>query len=338
MDSLTHIVMGAVIGEATLGRKIGNKALLWGAAISTLPDFDVFISPFLKPVDGLFFHRGITHSLLFTLIAIPILAWLIQRFDKKHNANFKDWVSLIGVSLLSHILIDCFNTYGTGIFEPFSNMRISYDSMSIVDISIILVLAILIIPIFLLKKQEKIRRILAWIGIAFLVGFLSFTIFNKTNVESKVREQLAFQNIKYIRLHTSPLPLTDFMWKVVVEDDKGYHIGYYYNLDSKKEINFRYILRNDKYIENLKDRTEIKDLIRFTKGYYKVDSLQNGLINVYDLRYGSLDYKDENAYVFTFGIKETKNGIEITRSHPNRKINPSNIKKYLRRILFESDN
>jgi inner membrane protein len=31
MDSLTHIVAGACIGEIALGKKIGRKAMLWGA-------------------------------------------------------------------------------------------------------------------------------------------------------------------------------------------------------------------------------------------------------------------------------------------------------------------
>ncbi|QTD39412.1 hypothetical protein JL193_01140 [Polaribacter batillariae] len=30
MDSFTQIVLGAAVGEAVLGRKIGNKAMLYG--------------------------------------------------------------------------------------------------------------------------------------------------------------------------------------------------------------------------------------------------------------------------------------------------------------------
>jgi inner membrane protein len=30
MDSLTQITLGAAIGEAVLGNKVGNKAALWG--------------------------------------------------------------------------------------------------------------------------------------------------------------------------------------------------------------------------------------------------------------------------------------------------------------------
>ena len=47
MDSLTQIVLGAAVGEAVAGRKLGAKAALWGAIGGTLPDLDVFLR-FLK--------------------------------------------------------------------------------------------------------------------------------------------------------------------------------------------------------------------------------------------------------------------------------------------------
>ena len=47
MDSLTQIVLGAACGEIVLGKKIGNRALLFGAIGGTIPDLDVFIGRFL---------------------------------------------------------------------------------------------------------------------------------------------------------------------------------------------------------------------------------------------------------------------------------------------------
>ena len=43
MDSVTQITLGAAVGEAVLGRKIGGRAMLWGAIAGTLPDLDVFV-------------------------------------------------------------------------------------------------------------------------------------------------------------------------------------------------------------------------------------------------------------------------------------------------------
>ena len=43
MDSVTQLVLGAAVGEAALGRRVGNRAILWGAIAGTLPDLDVFV-------------------------------------------------------------------------------------------------------------------------------------------------------------------------------------------------------------------------------------------------------------------------------------------------------
>ncbi|MGB1041447.1 MAG: metal-dependent hydrolase [Flavobacteriales bacterium] len=82
MDSLTQIVLGAALGEAVLGKKIGNKAMLWGAIAGTIPDLDVYIKLFADPITATELHRGISHSLFFSLLMAPILAWCVRKSEK----------------------------------------------------------------------------------------------------------------------------------------------------------------------------------------------------------------------------------------------------------------
>jgi inner membrane protein len=80
MDSLTQIVLGAAVGEAVAGKKLGNRAILWGAIAGTIPDLDVIPGLFLTPLDNLLFHRGATHSLLFCILGSFIFAYLARLF------------------------------------------------------------------------------------------------------------------------------------------------------------------------------------------------------------------------------------------------------------------
>ena len=59
MDSLTQIILGAACGEAVLGKKIGNKALLFGAIGGTIPDLDVFVGNLVygNKIDAMLFQR-----------------------------------------------------------------------------------------------------------------------------------------------------------------------------------------------------------------------------------------------------------------------------------------
>ena len=80
MDSLTQIILGAAVGEACLGKRIGNRAMLWGAIAGTIPDLDVISNLWLTPLQGLVAHRGITHSLFFAIVFSFIIAWLVKRY------------------------------------------------------------------------------------------------------------------------------------------------------------------------------------------------------------------------------------------------------------------
>ena len=82
MDSLTQIVLGAAVGEAVLGKKIGNKAMFYGAIAGTIPDLDVLFSNFTDTVTALEMHRGFTHSLLFSIVFSPIFAFIVSKFEK----------------------------------------------------------------------------------------------------------------------------------------------------------------------------------------------------------------------------------------------------------------
>ena len=82
MDSITQIVLGAAVGEVVLGRKVGNKAMLWGAIAGTIPDLDVYQSLIFDSLKANELHRGFSHSILFSVLFAPILAWLVSHKEK----------------------------------------------------------------------------------------------------------------------------------------------------------------------------------------------------------------------------------------------------------------
>ncbi len=84
MDSITQAVLGAAVGEAALGKQLGNRAILWGGVAGTIPDLDVLSRLFIdEPLYGLIYHRGLSHSILFTFVAPLIFAFLAHNYYKK---------------------------------------------------------------------------------------------------------------------------------------------------------------------------------------------------------------------------------------------------------------
>ena len=90
MDSLTQLALGAAVGEATLGRRVGNRALAWGAVCGTLPDLDVFI-PLGDAVRDFTYHRSASHSLFVLTLLTPVLVWLILKLHPDTLAERRRW-------------------------------------------------------------------------------------------------------------------------------------------------------------------------------------------------------------------------------------------------------
>src|ERR1700753_3717180 len=103
MDSITHIVLGAAIGEALAGNRLGKKALLIGAVANSLPDVDFVASFWLDTAHDVWAHRGLTHSFLFILLMTPLLTWLAQKIWPKTAMTTKDWWTFFFVQMLVHI-------------------------------------------------------------------------------------------------------------------------------------------------------------------------------------------------------------------------------------------
>ena len=103
MDSLTQIILGAAVGEIALGKKIGNRALIWGGIGGTIPDLDVLANGFMSSIDALAFHRSITHSILFSVVASAGFAWLVFKlYDKKIH---KTWPYRIFITIINAAII-----------------------------------------------------------------------------------------------------------------------------------------------------------------------------------------------------------------------------------------
>jgi len=89
MDSLTQIILGAAVGEAVLGKKVGNKAMLYGAIAGTIPDLDIFTSYFTDTITAISIHRGFTHSIVFAVLFAFIFGWIVSKYES--YKNIKGW-------------------------------------------------------------------------------------------------------------------------------------------------------------------------------------------------------------------------------------------------------
>ena len=299
MDSLTHIVLGACTGEALLGKRLGKKAMLWGAIAESIPDIDFIAGFWLNPANDLLAHRGFTHSLLFGVMATPLSALLAEKWHRPHNIRLKQWMLFFGIGILVHLFIDLFNVYGTGLLEPFSNQRFSFNTLFVADPFFSIVPSIAFTVLLVLHKKHRHRFRWAITGMFIPAIYLCIAVYNKLSIDQTVTALAQKQQVSYRRYFTTPVPLNNLLWYAVMENDSGYHIGYRSVFDKKQDISFRFFPRNDNLLDTIRDHEDLQHLVRFSQGYYTCEHWGDTLV-FNDLRFGQMIGWQDPAARFVF--------------------------------------
>jgi inner membrane protein len=316
MDSLTHIILGAAIGEAVLGKKMGRKAMLWGAFADTIPDFDVFDSPCVTPAQQLMIHRGITHSFLFAIVLSLLLGWVFNKCFKKTNVSKNEWTLLFFLGMFTHDIIDSMTSYGTGWFEPFSSYRVSFNNIFVADPFYTIPFLICVLVALIAKNGSPTR--LKWnkAGLIISTLYLIFTLVNKGHVDSIIEHSLEKQKITHSDFVTTPTPLNNFLWMTYAPDNTGFWFGYYSIFDKKDNINYYHVNQNSKWLNDCENDSEVQILKQFSKGYYCITKSKDTLY-FNDIRFGQLGgwNKPDSSFVFSFMLnKNADNSMALNRS------------------------
>ncbi|GFD75202.1 membrane protein [Tenacibaculum sp. KUL113] len=307
MDSLTQIVLGAAVGEAVLGKKVGNKAMLYGAIAGTIPDLDVYVGKLFDTVTALEIHRGFTHSVFFAIVFGWIFGWLISLYEK--NASTKEWALLMFWGFITHPILDAHTTWGTQLFWPL-DLRLAFKNIFVIDPLYTLPFLVFLLMAMFQRKGTAKRTKYNNLGLIISSSYMAITLVIKGITYTKFSHALKEQGISYKEIETKPTPFNTILWSANVETDDAYLIGYYSFFDTKP-IEFYSYPKNHHLLDDYKNNVSIKRLIKITKGWYTI-SEKNNLIYLNDLRFGLLSVAPNfQQFAFSFQITKKQNKIVI---------------------------
>jgi len=302
VDNITHLALGAALGEATLGRQVGNRAIVWGAICANLPDLDVFV-PFSDVVKTFTYHRSFSHSLLVLTALTPLMAWLILKLHPQTAPHRRGWLLLVFLALATHPLLDSFTVYGTQLFWPVTTTPVSWSTIFIIDP--LYTLPLLIGVTCALAARASARnpgRTGSWghranaLGLLLSSLYLAWSVGAKLHVDSVARESLAQQGIDSARLLSVPAPFNTALWRVLVMNQDGYHEGFYSLLDGDRSLRVTRYPSRPELLRGLERHWPVQRLQWFTKGFYAVSLSGDGIVMT-DLRMGL-----EPQYIFNFKV------------------------------------
>lgn len=219
MDLLTQALAGAVVARAGASRQRGKLAAGVGAFAGLLPDADVLIRSSADPLLNLEYHRQFSHSLFFIpfgALVAAALAWLVLR-------NRASFATLFGFALLGYLpsgLLDAATTYGTQLLWPFSDARISWNIIAIIDPLFSLVL--LIGLILALRRQSSWP---ARAAVALALAYLAVGVVQRDRVVDFTRQLAQQQGHRAERIEVKPTIGNLLLWRTIYESEGMFYVN-----------------------------------------------------------------------------------------------------------------
>jgi inner membrane protein len=314
MDSLTHIVVGASVGEALLGKYAGKRAMFFGALAGSAPDIDAFMNFFVSDLESLILHRGITHSVFVAFIAGPLLGWSIWKYFKGEKGPLSLWMAMMTINIIIHLFLDTATMYGTMLLTPFSDFRFAFDNIFVVDPLYSVPIAISFTALLILKSDHPSRAGWNRAGLVISTIYMAFTITNHRAAIFALNESVDLSDKTKSEYFAVPTLFNSILWKVVVMEGDTIRAGYFSVFDQTKKINMYVIARNEHLESQVTDKDAIEKLKKFSKGFYCYTE-KEGRIYFNDLRFGQVEgWNDpESNFAFSFDLTPGANNTMVVQ-------------------------
>ena len=317
MDPVTQGIVATTSAQVFSKKNHLIIASMIGFLAGLSPDIDIFIRSDTDPLLFLEYHRQFTHSLFFIPIGSLLCAIVFYYvFAKKFNFSFRNTYIFSLIGYATHGVIDSFTTYGTQLLWPFSNERIAWNSISVIDPLFTLPVIILCL-ITLIKGDKKYSFYsIAWILMYQLAGFIQ-----KDRAENIIHDYAKIKGHDVNEIEAKPSFGNIIVWKVIYTTSEKYYVNAIrLSVDHKiypgESIEKLDVSKSFPWLDaSSQQAKDIEKFRWFSNGYLAVDKNNKDVIS--DVRFSTLPNQVEGLW----GIKldEKKNDFEHVEYVTNRK-------------------
>ena len=218
MDPLSQGTVGAALAQSSASKKNIFKISVIGFLAGLAPDLDVLIQSSTDPILSLEYHRQFSHSLLFIPFGALIVALLIFPLVKK-SMNLKTVyiASLLGYA--THGLLDACTSYGTLLFWPFSNERVTWNNISIIDP--LFTIPALILAVTAIKTK---KRIFSFFSIGWIIFYFSLGLVQYERALSAANDLAESRGHNPERLTLKPSFGNLILWKSIYQQEQTFYV------------------------------------------------------------------------------------------------------------------
>ena len=174
MDPITHGITGALLGKGYFAERKGRIAIFAATLGALFPDVDIIAEIVSRdPLAIVKYHRGITHSFVGLPFFAALLAWLTRWVARRRGIDTPSWATLTliyGIGIASHIVLDGMTSFGTRMWTPISQQRVSWDLLFIIDFSFTAIILLPQIAAWIYSDQREKPSARHWMWVLFTLA------------------------------------------------------------------------------------------------------------------------------------------------------------------------
>ena len=265
-----------------MGKRLGKRALAWGALFGSLPELlEVPVSMLLDTARGLAWHRGPSHSLVIMALGSWGIAQGLAKLWKREKINKAQAGTFVFSAWLAHVLVDCFTVEGAAVLWPAMDKRVAFNFLYHLDflftgplVVTVVWLAFLREPVAKKTRMKKSappskRRKLCYRGLGLSAAVALLAVGMKFVASAGFDADLARRGAKYARRMESPTRFNVLLWRSVVDRGSEFWVGYR-SVFERGESPVRWTIypKGGEALTNVAARRETKTLTRMTDGWW----------------------------------------------------------------------
>ena len=279
---MTQASLGALIGELMMGKRLGKRALAWGALFGVMPDLVFLLSPLLDTAREIYWRQGPTHS----LAVMAAGSWGIARGLAKLWRRDKIGVAPAGAFVFAvwwvHVLVDCSSTAGAAVLWPLTSTRVAFRFLAAGDF--LLTVPLVLTALWLAFSRERkaqtsrsrkaapprsARRLWTWRILGTAAAYSLLALGMKFIASAGFDADLARRGTTFTRRIESPAPYNILLWRAVVDRESEFWVGYRSVFESRgTPVRWTVYLKNAAALEKVAGLRETKTLAVVSDGWW----------------------------------------------------------------------
>jgi len=257
------------------------------------------------------------------LIMLPFPAfYLLQRqygaYFPRVGLSSWQWSQLFFWGLATHALLDSCTNFGTQLFQPFSDYRVAWSIITIIDPLYTLPLLLSLLLAFRQKMDSTLRQSVLRMAL-YLNGLYLVFCYGHRQYVARVFGGSLPDGLEAVELSLRPSGISNLLWRGTARVGASYYTGTFSQLDQRRRVeDWTRLPTGHNLLRDYVDTRAVQILKWFSQDFYVIRAQDDGSLHWYDLQYGAVPgLQEQQAYFSSYELRPDNTGqLKVRQMRP----------------------